>query len=141
VSKKRKPLLKGDRGELGRYVRELADLVGLRDWTIVMKHGEPANDTSGADINVRYGQKVADIRFRTGWETMPADDLRWLVTHELVHCHLWRLDQRLCDVKPVMGDTAYTLYQFAVQEELEHTVDGIARTWARTLPLPVQAKG
>ena len=140
MSQKVKPLLKGDRGELGQYVRDIADQMGLRDWTVNMMHGEPANVKAGADCQVVFGQKVVDIRFRHDWHEMPPEDLRWLVAHELVHCHLWTMSQRVCDLESTMGVMVWGVFDAAFTDALEHATDGIAREWSRHLPLPVKRK-
>lgn len=140
MSKKSKRVLNGNRKQLHKYVRHMADLIGLRDWTITMGSESPDDPTHGADCDVTYGQKVAKIRFREDWPTMPVEDIRWLAVHELVHVHLWPMEQRMCDLRGVIGVTAYEVTSLAFRDALEHAVDGIARELAEHLPLPVKEK-
>lgn len=140
MSKKRKPVLKGDRDELGKYVRDMADEMGLRDWTIVLSHAEPDDDDHGAECDVTYGRKLATITFRDDWVQWDAERIRQLVAHELLHVHTWPMEQRLCDLKDLIGESAYTVASLAFRDALEHAVDGIATEWAATLPLPIKAK-
>ena len=139
-------ILNGDRNELGRYVRELADVMGLRDWTITVAGDAPDGDPHdaeseiGADCTVTYGRKSAIIRLADGWESWEATDVRYVVVHELVHCHTipmqWAVNNIAAHVTPAMFDmltSAHTDFH-------ELAVDGIATAWAAMLPLPIRTE-
>lgn len=137
-----KRLLKGDRDELGQYVREMADLMGLRDWTIVMKPGNPEDADHMACAQQIYGQKHLNLWFRKDWSRWPAKQLRQTTCHELLHAHLNPLaHSTLNNVGQLIGKRPYQVAWEAMSERLEFTVDGIADAWSETLPLPVKAKG
>lgn len=135
-----KKLLKGDRDQLGLYIRDMADMLGLRDWTFFHSYDAPDNSGAGADCHVTFGQKHAKLRFQSDWPTWKADELRHVVVHELLHCHLWTVDQRFCDLKPLIGESAYLVAETAHREALELAIDGMAVEWAQLLPLPIKAK-
>lgn len=133
------PLLNGDRDALGEYVREMADLMGLRDWMMGIADDPPDNDDANAQVDVPYGRWWASIKFNPSWPERDPEDLRRTVAHELVHCHLWSMHQRVCDLHDLLGSTVYQVLNKAFTENLEHAVDGIAYAWAESLPLPVKA--
>lgn len=81
-------ILNGDRDELGRYVRDLADEMGLRDWYLGVHEGDVTDTDHGAECDVTYGQKHANISFRGDWPHWEADEVRRLAVHELIHCHI-----------------------------------------------------
>lgn len=131
--------LDGDLHRLGNYVRAMADEMGLRDWYLHIPADQPTDMTHGAECDVTYGQKVATITFRDDWPTWGADRLRSLVTHELIHCHTWEMEQRIADLRDTLGGPTYELYSLGFRHAHERAVDGIARAWAETLPLPIEA--
>jgi hypothetical protein len=133
-------ILDGDRDELGKYVREIADLVGLRDWVVGVADDTPDREDANAQACVPFGRRAVMIKFSPGWADRDPDELRQTVVHELVHCHLWSLDQRICDLHGIIGSAAYEVLEKAHHENLEHAVDAIALAWSETLPLPIKAK-
>jgi hypothetical protein len=142
MSKKRKPLLNGDRGELGKYVRHMADLMGLCSWLVMMKPGNPDGDDWGAMANVIHGRQVVNLWFRDGWDAWSADELRQTVCHELLHAHMNPLAHGILNrMAESIGKPAYEQAWAAMEEHLELVVDRIATVWAETLPLPVKATG
>lgn len=140
MGKKRKPVLNGDRHELGEYIRDLADLMGLRDWYISMKQGDPEDQIHGAECDVRYGQKCAEIAFRSDWVEWDADEVRWLAVHELLHCHMEPMRWAVNNTKFTVGDSAFNVIGNSFLDAMELALDGIAREWSKTLPLPIKAK-
>ena len=135
-----KQLLKGSYDELGAYLRDIADRVGLKDWYFNIVHEPPDDQNHAACVEVYYGRKVADIRFRNEWATWTPEELRETVLHELLHCHINPLRFHLNNIQNAVGQMVYEpLYQ-GVTDYIEYAVDGIARNWAQTLPLPVKAK-
>jgi hypothetical protein len=133
---------KRDRKELGRYVRWCADEMGLRDWTIEMLHGEPSTDIAAYDAEVIdaavecvFGQKLAVVTVPDRIRDQTREEVRHTIAHELTHCHLADLAEQgqhfLRQLSPAAQDAAGRAYVLA----LEHAVDGIAKEWARHLPL------
>lgn len=133
-------VLKGDRDQLGEYLRELADLMGLRDWYLTMSHEEPVDDTHGAECAVTYGQKAATITFREDWSTWGVEEVRRLAVHELIHCHMESMQWSLNNVKHLVGVTAFNVIGDAFVDSMEVAIDGMAREWAKMLPLPIKKK-
>lgn len=135
-------VLNGDRDELGRYVRHVADLCGLRDWHLVIAHKpieQSRDDTDHWDLAycaVTYGRKKATIGFAEDWAAWSESDLRMVVTHELVHCHVEPMRWALNNVKSVTGPGIYEVISDAFSDAMELAVDAIATAWAETLPLP-----
>lgn len=133
-------ILKGDRQQLGEYLRELADRMGLRDWTINLMHDTPDNPQHAACIEVRYGRKVANISFEEHWAGNDPETLRATCVHELLHCHINQVRHPVDNIQSAIGQTLYATTYDALTDYIEHATDAIATEWARTLPLPVKAR-
>jgi len=133
-------ILDGDRDQIEPYLRELADLVGLRDWNVQVSNDPPANPEHAACIDVRYGLKVAVISFHPQWAQDDPESFRAICVHELLHAHVNHVRWPLNNVAELVGKAIYDpLYQ-SVTDYIEYAVDAIATEWAKTLPLPVTAK-
>lgn len=140
-----KRLLKGDRDELGAYLGHLADLMGLRDWTIGLANDPPQSDPHDGHIVegeclVSYGRKVAMIAVPANWDDQAPDELRRVLVHELIHCHQEPVQWAFNTAANRLGFEAGSVARDAFTGAFEVAVDGIATAWARTLPLPVKEK-
>ena len=134
-------LLDDSRDELGQYIREMADLMGLRDWHLIIADDPLIDDPdANARVSVVFGQKRASIEFPPDWAERDADGFRRTICHELVHCHLWSMEQRVDDLCGVLGSAAYMVASNAMKEAHELATDGIASAWAETLPLPIRSE-
>lgn len=133
-------ILDGDRDRIGPYIRELADLMGLTDWTFGLSPDQPGNENHGAEINVVYGRKFAEIAFRHDWCHGRPKDFRSLCVHELLHCHVNHVRWPLNNVAEIVGTAVYAPLYNGVTDAIEYAVDGIAMAWAETLPLPGKHK-
>lgn len=133
-------ILDGDRQALGEYVRDVADMMGLRDWTVGIASDPPDDSDANAKVDVPFGRRCAMIAFAPIWAERDPEGLRQTVVHELLHCHLWTLDQRHCDLHSVLKESTYAIHHLAHHEALEIAIDSIAQAWAQTLPLPVKSK-
>lgn len=89
----------GHRAALGHYARVLADLLGLRDWTLYVMHAPPDDAAHLAEVDSDPGIAIARLYFRPDFADLGPDDVRHTVTHELMHCHR----------RPVMHLNAETL--------------------------------
>ena len=130
----------GDKKRIGPYLRELADLAGLRDWTIIVDDAPPENPQHAACVDVRYGRKVAVVSFGPDWATMDPATFRTTCLHELLHCHINHVRWPLNNIVQIVGKAVYDPLYEAVTDYIEYAVDGIAEAWAPSLPLPIMAK-
>lgn len=129
----------GDRDKLGRYIRLIADTVGLRDWFLDLGHGDPPgdNDFGGQCHCVPY-QKKATIWLRSDWTTWPEDEIRHTVVHELLHCHLQGTQVALEPLADIIGNLGASIMVSSHHAALELAIDGMAYEWSKLLPLPSQ---
>lgn len=124
-----------ERKLLGPYVRDLANRMGLRDWTIHLMH-EPTDDADAwADVTPLEGRKHANIRLCRDWAGMSPADKRHALVHELIHCHLAPVQDaiRLDLVRPP-GQTAYDLAFGGYRRTVEYAVDGLADAVGPLMP-------
>lgn len=111
------------------YVRRLADMMGLKDWGIKIRDENPSDSTALASVTCTYGQKQAQIRITADFLVDTADQQRYVLVHELVHCHL-DLPGNIAEDE--LSEASKRNYR----RTAEMAVDAIARSWAVSLPLP-----
>jgi hypothetical protein len=132
-------LLRGSSKELEFYVREIADLMGLRDWTVHLRPGDPEEENHKACAQVTFGRRYVNLWFRRGWWTWSPAELRSAVVHELLHAHLNPVGHStINNVAHLIGHKPYLVAWEAMTLQLELATDAIAEAWAVTLPLPIK---
>lgn len=120
---------------LGRYVRWVANEMGLRDWTIEVSHDRAPSDCNAFVTNT-YGRKLATIRFCSDFRTLSPEDQRHTVAHELVHCHLESATNMvLNDLEECLGKPADRVFWSSFKRQMEYGVDALAAAYAKHLPL------
>lgn len=126
--------------KIKRYVRSLADSLGLKDWKIVVS--EPRTDQdNAAEVVVPDGQRFAKLVLHAEWEKWKPEYLRSTIIHELLHCHFE--DARNCVAKDpvkILGKPAATVLYEGFYRGLEHGVDALAEAIAPLFPLPPKGK-
>ncbi len=127
------------RKEMGEYIRHLADLCGLRDWTITLA-AQPTDAGNNGQVACTYGRKQATIQLAHDWPDKDPEEVRHTVTHELLHCHLDPVSRVLENVETNLGEAVYGVVRCAHRDAIEWAVDGIADAVAPLLPLPVKTK-
>ena len=128
-------MTKRDRKALGKYVRWIADRMGLRDWHFLLDHEPPEQDEAWASIFPTYGQRRAVIHFAVDTRDRPTDTLRRIVVHELMHCHHDRMDGVYRTAAEQMGQQARLVSMESWRSTLENATDDIASAWAESFPL------
>lgn len=137
----------GDRDKLGVYIRDMADLCGLRDWHLILEGHVPDRDNEdddtshpAAQIEVTYGRRLACIRVASDWATWTPEELRQTVIHELIHCHQEPMRWSINNCKHVVSPPMMSVLYAAFTDGMERATDDIATAWAETLPLPKAGK-
>lgn len=126
---------RADQKELGRYVRFVADEMGLRDWTFNLYY-ECDEDDCYAVCRTTYGRKQADIRFCDDFRDMKPDAQRHTVIHELLHCHFAAAqDLPRNELLRQLGQSAYDLFMGAYRQAQEYGIDGVADAIEKHYPL------
>lgn len=132
-------ILNGDRGRLGAYIRDIADLMQLRDWTVVMMSTAPDNPKLFAAVERLHGRKWANFYIQDDWTHATPERMRQTVVHELLHLHIdpavkGTLNAVADQVTPAVSEVITNV----MDERVEYAVDAIAEAWAMSLPLPVE---
>lgn len=137
-----------DQDELFKYLRAMADEVGLRDWRFEMVIAPEQDMPKGSlTVDTKYvaygvcsptiGQQKAFIYFHNEFkEDLDPEEQREVVIHELVHCHM--IDMREFIRSGFLNQVTQSTYDalnFGFDLAWEHATDQIARNWAFKLPL------
>ena len=116
------------------YLRCLADMMELRDWSVRIDNGAPDNANAMAKVDTAYGRKLLWLNLSETFLDSSPEEQRQTLVHELVHAHFASMHHFLCHH---LGEgPAFEAYRLAH----EYGVDAIAEGWAKTLPLPGEVK-
>lgn len=129
-----------NRAWLEPYVRQLADMMGLPHWRIVLQDGWPTEEGAShtADMCVFRNDNyfMADLYIRV--EPATPEDLRYGIAHEMVHLLTRDYDQAVYSVQDHVSPATWSVLADRMLHEMEQAVDAIAAAWAPMLPLPVR---
>ena len=120
------------RNDLSAQVRQLADELGLRDWTFTILPEPVEDDGAAAMILPVHGRKHAKLQVCADWPDYPAK--REAIVHELLHCHLAcatdviRLD---LEAAGLLTAAQHEWLWASFRRQIEYAVDGIAAAIAR----------
>jgi hypothetical protein len=140
---------------LWRYTRSMADQMGLKDWWLDIivddeidpgamdfKDGDQMDIVPVATCEPVPGQKKATIIYTAELREERRSEIRSIVCHELVHCHLFPMREFVRTGMPDhLGKQSYEILMFGFDQAWEFATDAIARDWARKLPLIDWKKG
>lgn len=112
-----------------KYLRETADILGLRDWTVGIDHGPLSVPDRLAEADTRRGRKILWVTLSEAFLDSAPDRQRQTIVHELLHAHHSHLQFLISDN---LNESAAGVFTLA----LEYAIDGIAEEWAKLLPLP-----
>lgn len=126
-----------ERKRLGKYVRNIANTLGLRDWQLNLMPDEPDTKEAHAAVACTYGRKIASIWFASGFELLEPQEQRHVIVHELLHIHFDRVLTLSSQALPAaMGAPAWGVFDEAMRDHIEHGVDAVAEAIADAFPLP-----
>jgi hypothetical protein len=127
---------------LPAYVRELADGLGLKDWTFefhVETLGGEGEETVAEVRFAGYRKHAGIILDPVRWPAASRDWKREVLVHELVHCHInpiyYVLTEDICDGR-LLNQSQYNMAHAAMKRQVEYATDGIAAAIACHYPLP-----
>lgn len=124
-----------------QYIRDTADTLTLRDWTIIVQDLTPDADDAAASIKSTYGRRRAQMRLRRDWYNEMPEDIRHYVVHELLHLHHEGTDTVLHGLKPTLGTAIFEPVYEAYKWQMELATDAVAEAIAPLLPLPIIPDG
>lgn len=128
-------LSKKQRRRVGRYCREVANQLNLRDWTLEVMH-DPCDDDSLASVNLTSNRRIAQISFCSRFADLSPEQQRETVVHELLHCHINDTTDYVHELKTLIGEPAWKLWRAAHVETIELATDAIAGAVAPFMALP-----
>lgn len=117
-------------------VRQIADAIGLRDWTINLNY-EPPDDTDAmASVSCVYGRRIATISFCSDWWERDPHERHHVIVHELIHVVTNPLNAFLEEALPVLiGQPTWQGVYAAIRQHDEHAVDQLATALSPYMPV------
>lgn len=132
---------KKDRKALSRYIRWIADEMGLRDWHFEVYFEKPKLKDQDdaiciASCKPTVGRKIAELVIDPMIRKADSEDIRQTIVHELVHCHFFGMwDSIRRDLLSQMSQDSYDLFTSNVERHMEYGVDAVADAIAKGMPL------
>ena len=123
------------------YLRDLADVMGLRDWEIDLAREDASGPDTGASCSTTYGRKVATIHFGADFFYESPETQRYYCVHELLHCHFRAIVEARDGLEDLLGTPANLVFVDRMRSAEEWAVDAIAGAIAPFLPLPPSGEG
>lgn len=114
--------------KLARYLRVVADLMALRDWSFSLS-SVPCEEGKNAQIAPTPGRKHAELRLSAHFFALSPQAQRHCLLHELIHCQLAQ-----CQFVAEQALPKRSFHMWLTS--LEYGVDGIADAVAEYFPLP-----
>lgn len=119
----------------GDYLRDLADRLGLRDWTPFV-YEDPAAEGCIAQVQSTYGRKRFKIRFQVGFDRLDPEEQRQTCIHELIHVHFAAYSLVEDEVRQTQDKQWLHRYLDVQHLHMEYAVDALADAIAPFMPLP-----
>jgi len=113
---------------LRKYIRDMADELGLKDWKITLMD-EPCGEGLSADITSVVGRKVAKMRICPDFLQATAESQRNTIIHELLHLHTDGMRQTICgdlNNSGALSKPQCDIFWYTFDRMDEYCVDGIA---------------
>ena len=121
---------------LVHYARAIADEMGLRDYEVAVSEEPPLVPRVRATVKVHPDRKIVRLAFCDGFQSLPEDEQRHVVCHELAHVHLARAAEVLLEaVAEEIGGSARRILEFQVRREIETATEAVACFHAQYLPM------
>lgn len=120
---------------LGRYVRLIADRLGLRDWTFEISHN-PSDGIALAQIECLFGRQLGIVEFCPNWMGLTPEQQRHVVVHEMLHaCAAGPHGYVYRALPSLLGESAWSAFESAYRQVEELATDGLAAAIAPIFPL------
>lgn len=117
------------------YIRDLADRMELRDWSVIVRR-KPTKKTFGAGLHCTYGRKIMEISLAPNFNAFSPERQRHYLVHELVHVHLWGVNQAMADARANHPKCWVKMLELTMQNAEEYGVDALAEIIAKSMPFP-----
>lgn len=117
------------------YLGELCSRMRLRDWTVELSYEPDGEADHAASVEIPHGRRCASIQLARNFARKTPEEIRTILVHELVHCHLDAVDTTLSQVLPTMiGQVGWVPLRELLARDLEVATDQLSEVLAQFLP-------
>lgn len=119
------------------YTRQVASIMRLDAWDIGYGEGPPEEAGTAMDMFAQPTRWWVRLRVADVFWTLPPEEQRHVVVHELVHvvqADLWYWFHEREEWRQPLAPALVALIEGRVREELENQADFLARVIARHVP-------
>lgn len=128
-------MTRAQKNALERYISDAQQIMNLGQWKIELSE-TPCEEDALAEIEVSDNLWQAKIRVAHGFFKEKPDEQRDTIVHELLHVHTAGIERSRDRMEKTLGELAWSVFQAAMDNEVERAVDAIAKIVSPTVPLP-----
>lgn len=118
-----------------RYVRDVADVIGLRDHSFEVRQAALPTGVR-ATCDCVTGRRYARITVCEQFFELEAEEQREAITHEEVHAHLHVLMEHVEQLREELGRAHHQSLSAAYRRDLERVTDALTTAFVSHIPLP-----
>ena len=117
------------------WVNDALPILNLSAWRVTIAKA-PSGQDAWAEIDPHAQSQDAELYI--GWDLLkqPAERVREILTHELLHLLTCRADGVVENLEEPLGKQAWAVWHPAYEDAAERSVDDLSRLIAPLLPLP-----
>lgn len=108
-----------------RLAVEVGEILGIGLWSIRIME-EPCADDCHASVKVIEGRYVAEISLSKDWSSLPKEEKKLTIIHEMCHLLHFRIDHAFESARQFMHDYEYDIVEAQYRHEMELLVDRLA---------------
>lgn len=128
---------KPDQGVVCTYVRDVADTLGLSDWTFRIRFDDAADADAIAQVVPTFGQRDAVLLLSALFAWSDPQVQRATICHELIHCILAPITEAYGSaLTEAAGQRSADVVDEAVSPVVEVATETLAIAVAELVPLP-----
>lgn len=128
-------------GNAGKMVRNLADAIGLRDWTFRVDYAPLENPHHAAEVTRTYGRKCAVVTIHDVFLQASPEEQVQTIAHELIHCHLGVVQDHAALLEQSLPVETFSVWHPLFELQLEFAVDALADVITQHLANPLLGVG
>lgn len=121
----------------GQYTRNLADAIGLRDWTFRVDYAPLDNPGHRAEVERTYGRKCATILIHDDFLQSSPEDQAQTIAHELLHCHIGGMQDHASLLRESLPSGVFAVWHPLFEWQVELAVDALADVIALAIAIPM----
>lgn len=121
--------------DLEGWLHDAQEILNLSHWKVTVIR-DAADVEAWADISPHSQAESADLRISHDFWNQTPEKQREILTHELLHIALARIDQAVEGLEASLGKIAWSVFEPQYEDISERAIDHLAIAIAPSMPIP-----